>query len=157
MAYDQIVITDEIGTKLKIVPVALNKNKKICLLHVFEENLISKKKYIRNELVLVEDQILTSTFADTVHFFEELAMFDGGNDQNKYLRVAEHQATKNLMLKLENEKKIYLSKAEARAMTKIFNLAFLGYSVTSLLENEFFFTPEHLTKLLFENNFFIEE
>ena len=33
-------------------------------------------------------------------------------------------------------------------MYKIFNLAFMGYSVATVLEKEFRSTPQHLTKLL---------
>jgi len=37
-------------------------------------------------------------------------------------------------------------------MYKIFNLAFLGYSVAAVLEKEFRFTPQLLTKLFHQNN-----
>ena len=104
MAYDQMfTLKDNLGIELGIIPVALNLDKDIYLLHVFEEDDTLKKKYIRNELVLIKNQILTSTFSDTVHFMEELALFDTGNDQNKYLAVAEHQKIKNLKLKNIND------------------------------------------------------
>ncbi len=100
MAMDQLIqITDDEGVSLTIIPISLNLDKRIHLIHVFEENISSNKKYIRNELILVNNQILTSTFSDTVHFMEELSLFDTGNDQNKYLAVAEHQKIKNLKLK----------------------------------------------------------
>jgi len=152
MAYDQIFThNDEFGVNLKIIPVALNLDKEIYLLHIFEEDLEAKKKYIRNELILVESQILTSTFSDTVHFMEELSLFDIGNNQNKYLDVTEYKNTKNLKLKYDGDKNIFISRSEAKAMYKIFNLAFMGYSVASVLENEFKLTPQVLTKLLHEN------
>ena len=100
MAHDQIfTLRDDFGVELKIIPVALNLDKEIHLLHIFEEDHSAKKKFIRNELVLVGNQILTSTFSDTVHFMEELNLFDIGNNQNKYLDVTEYQSTKNLKLK----------------------------------------------------------
>ena len=157
MAYDQIFkLIDDDGVELKVVPVALNFDKGIYLLHIFEENHEQKKKYIRNELILVGYQILTSTFSDTVHFMEELALFDYGNDQNKYLSVTEYKATKNLKLKYDGAEDIFISKSEARAMYKIFNLAFMGYSIAAVLEKEFRFTPQLLTKTLHENKFLLK-
>ena len=153
MAHDHIfTLTDNFGIELKIIPVALNLDKEIHLLHIFEEDQSAKKKFIRNELVLVGNQILTSTFSDTVHFMEELNLFDIGNNQNKYLDVTEYQSTKNLKLKHNGDENIFISKSEAKAMYKIFNLAFLGYSVAAVLEKEFRFTPQLLTKLFHQNN-----
>ena len=154
MAYDQIfTLEDNLGIELRIIPVALNLDKDIYLLHVFEEDNTLKKKYIRNELVLIKNQILTSTFSDTVHFMEELNLFDGGNNQNKYLDIAEYQSTKNLKLKHNGDGNIFISKSEAKAMCKIFNLAFVGYSVATVLEKGYRFTPQDLTKLLHHHNF----
>lgn len=153
MAHDQIfTLTDDFGVELKIIPIALNLDKEIYLLHIFEEDQSVKKKFIRNELVLIGNQILTSTFSDTVHFMEELNLFDIGNNQNKYLDVTEYQSTKNLKLKHNGDENIFISRSEAKAMYKIFNLAFLGYSVATVLEKEFRFTPQLLTKLFHQNN-----
>lgn len=152
MAYDQIfTLRDDFGVELKIIPVAINIDKEIYLLHIFEEDHSAKKKFIRNELVLIGNQILTSTFSDTVHFMEELNLFDIGNNQNKYLDITEYQSTKNLKLKHNGNQNIFISKSEAKAMYKIFNLAFLGYSVAAVLEKEFRFTPQLLTKTLHDN------
>ncbi len=153
MAMDQsIQVADNTGTLLTVIPISLNLDKKISLIHVFEEDSVLNKKYIRNELILVNNQILTSTFSDTVHFMEELALFDTGNDQNKYFAVAEHQKIKNLKLKNIDDN-IFISKSEARAMYRLFNIALMGYSLSVVLEKEFRFTPQNLTKLLHSHNF----
>lgn len=152
MAHNAIItIMNENGGQLNVVPVSLNLDKQIYLLHIFEEDHSVNKKYIRNELVLVGNQILTSTFSDTVHFMEELNLFDFGNSQNKYLDITEYKSTKNLKLKHNGIENIFISKSEAKAMYKLFNLAFIGYSVSTVLEKEFRFTPQHLTELLYEN------
>lgn len=156
MAHDQIFkLTDKLGVELSVIPVALNLDKEIHLLHIFEEDQSVKKKFIRNELVLVGNQILTSTFSDTVHFMEELNLFDIGNNQNKYLDITEYQSTKNLKLKHSGDENIFISRSEAKAMYKIFNLAFLGYSVAAVLEKEFRFTPQLLAKTLHDNQLLI--
>ena len=154
MAMDQLIqITDDEGVSLTIIPISLNLDKRIRLIHVFEENISSNKKYIRNELILVDNQILTSTFSDTVHFMEELSLFDTGNDQNKYLAIAEHQKIKNLKLKNVNDN-IFVSKSEARAIYRLFNMALMGYSLSVVLEKEFRFTPSNLGEILNELNIF---
>ena len=154
MAFDQIfTFRDKNDVELKIIPIALNLDQKIYLLHIFEENRELNKKFIRNELVIVGNTILTSTFSDTVHFMEEIKLFDFGNNQNKYLNVTEYKATKNLKLIYQGVQDIFISKSEALAMYKIFNLAFIGYSVATVLENEFRFSPQMLTKLLHQQKF----
>ena len=154
MAMDQLIqITDDEGVSLTIIPISLNLDKRIRLIHVFEENISSNKKYIRNELILVNNQILTSTFSDTVHFMEELSLFDTGNDQNKYLAIAEHQKIKNLKLKNVNDN-IFVSKSEAKAIYRLFNMALMGYSLSVVLEKEFRFTPSNLGEILNELNIF---
>lgn len=152
MAHDQLfTLRDDLGVELIIILIALNLDKEIYLLSIYEENLHVKKKFIRNELILIGNQILTSTFSDTIHFMEEINLFDVGNSQNKYLDVTEYKNTKNLKLKHNGEENIFLSKSEAKAMYKIFNLAFIGYSVASVLEREFKFTPQLLSKFLHQN------
>ena len=84
---------------------------------------------------------------------KELKLFDYGNNQNKYLNITEYKATKNLKLNYGGDKDIFIAKSEAQAMYKIFNLAFSTYTVVSVLENEFKFTPQMLTKLLHQQHF----
>lgn len=152
MAHDQIfTLRDDLGVELIIILIALNLDKEIFLLSIYEENLHLKKKFIRNELIIVGNELLTSTFSDSVHFMEEINLFDVGNNQNKYLDVTEYQSTRNLKLKHSGDKNIFISKSEAKAIYKIFNLAFMGYSVAAVLEREFKFTPQLLTKILYQN------
>ena len=151
MINDQIfTVSDNFGVELRAVPVSLNLDKEIYLIHVYEDDKILKKKFIRNELFLIGNQILTSTFSDTVHFIEELNLFDIGNSQNKYLDITEYQNIKNLKLKHNGDENIFISKSEAKAINRLFNTALLGYSLTSLTEKEFRFTPQMLTKFLHE-------
>ena len=151
MAHDQIfTLTDGNGVKLLPVPVKLDLDRGIFLIQVFEPNEKDDKKYLRGELIMVQNTILTSTFCDTIHFMEELSLFDHGNDQNKYLSIAEHKQTKGLKLNYDGEVDVFFSKSAARAIYKIFNMSFMGYSVAAMLEREIVFTPQILTKLLHE-------
>ena len=135
----------------KLIP--LNLDKKIFLLNIVEKEYDKKKKYIRTQLVVVNGKMLTLRFSDTIHFMEELALFDTGNDQNKYLAVAEHKNIKNLKLKIENEN-IFISKSEAKAMYRLFNLSLIGYSLSTVLESEAIFTLDSLDEFLEEYEIF---
>lgn len=152
MAYDEIfVLRDDNDVELIVNLVPLNLDNKMYLLQVFEEDFEEKKKYIRNQLVLVANHLLTSRFSDTVHFMEEIKLFDYGNDQNKYLDIREYKSTKNLKLKYSGDENIFISKSEASAMVKLFNLSFKGRSEVTLLDNEFVFSPQMLAKTLQQN------
>lgn len=133
--------------------VALCIDKKINLVRVWEIDREKDKKYIRNAVILVDNIILTSTFADTVHFLEELSLFDFGNEQNKYLKVLEHQKNKNLKLDLGDGQDIYITKSEAKSIYKLYNMSLIGYSPARVLEYEYRFTPQNFTQLLHENNY----
>lgn len=157
MAQDQIFyLRDDNGVELLPIAIPLDENQGIYLIQVFEENHEARKKYLRGELIMVTNYILTSTFCDTIHCMEEINLFDAGNDQNRYLSVTEYKATKNLKLKYDGDVDIFISKSVARSMYKIFNMSFSGYSTSALLEREFRFTPQILTQLLHKFKFLLK-
>lgn len=150
---DLIKYIDEYKNEMNICATPLNRDKEIHLIRIFEQDFQAKKKYLRNILILVQDTLLTSTFVDTVHFFEEIALFDVGNDQNKYLDITEYKSTKNLKLKLDGHD-IFISKSETKALYKIYNMAFSGYSLAHILEDEYKLSIEKLLPLLHKNGYF---
>ncbi|WP_310440988.1 hypothetical protein [Sulfurimonas sp.] len=157
MAHDQIfTLRDDNDTELLPVRVNLDSDVGMLLIQVFEPNEKTKKKYLRGELIMVQNHILTSTFCDATHFMEEVNLFDYGNDQNKYLAIAEYKKTKNLKLKYAGDIDVFISKSAARAIYKIFNRALSGYSTAAILEKEIVFTPQMLTKLLHEYQFLLK-
>lgn len=149
MVHDQtVVFYDEEGVELKHIIIRLNLDKKVFLICIIEEDNLFKKKYIRCLLILIGNQLLTSRFCDTLHFMEELNLFDFGNSQNKYLDITEYKSTKNLKLKHNGNENIFISKSEAKSSYRLFNLIFLGNSATKLLEKEIKLTPQQLTLIL---------
>lgn len=157
MAHDQIFyLKDDNGIELLPIAIPLDDNQGIYLIQIFEQNHEVKKKYLRGELILVKDCILTSTFCDTIHFMEEINLFDAGNDQNRYLAVTEYKSTKNLKLKYDGNVDVFISKALARGIYRIFSLSFAGYSTAALLEREFRLTPQLLTQLLHQFKFLLK-
>ena len=137
---------------IKLTKVPLNRDKQIYLIRAFEYDYEHEKKYMRSAGFLVQNELLTTTFSDTIHFVEELNLFNGGNSQNKYLMMAEHNSVDNLKLRLEDAT-VYISKSEAKAICRIFNMSLSGYSMTRVLEFEYRFTPESLTQAMFQNDY----
>ena len=153
MANDLIDINNNMDCLIPKL-IVLNLDKRIFLLNVSQEDNSAKKKYIRSQLISVNSQILTFGFSDTLHFMEELALFDAGSDQNRYFTISEHQNTKNLKIK-NIRSNIFISKSEAKAMCRLFNLSLNGYSLSTVLENGVIFSAEDIENFLNKNRVYI--
>lgn len=148
---DELTVRNE-NFDIILTKVGLNFDKDIYLVRAFEHDIVANKKYIRTAGILVGDKLLTSTFADTTHFMEELNLFDFGNDQNKYFAVTEYIGTPNLKLKIAS-KNVFISKAEAKTMYKLFNMSLIGYSLARVLEFEYRFTPQSIATALYRHDY----
>ncbi|WP_151899629.1 hypothetical protein [Sulfurimonas hydrogeniphila] len=106
---------------------------------------------------MVEDEFITSNMADTILFKEELALFNYGDKQNKYLfpstRTINQENVYSLELTLNSGKKIYITKSEAKAMVGLWNMSLQGYSFARLLEFEKEQTLETWTLALEANGY----
>ena len=153
MANDLIDINNNIDCLIPKL-IILNLDKRIFLLNVLQEDNRAKKKYIRSQLIAVNSQILTLGFSDTLHFMEELALFDAGSDQNRYFTISEHQNTKNLKIK-NIRSNIFISKSEAKAICRLFNLSLNGYSLSTVLENGVIFSAEDIKNFLNKNRVYL--
>ena len=153
MANDLIDINNNMDCLIPKL-IVLNLDKRIFLLNVLQEDNSAKKKYIRSQLIAVNSQILTFGFSDTLHFMEELALFDAGSDQNRYFTISEHQNTKNLKIK-NIRSNIFISKSEAKAMCRLFNLSLNGYSLSTVLENGVIFSAEDIENFLNKNRVYL--
>ena len=145
------------ANKIVISDVILNNDKNIKLLRGFELDDSAKKKYMRNVVIMVEDEFITSNMADTMIFKEELSLFNFGDKQNKYLfpssRKIEQENTNSLDLQLSDGKVIHITRSEAKAMTGLWNMALQGYSFARLLEFEKDQTLETWTVALEANGY----
>jgi hypothetical protein len=157
MAQDQIFTLTSNDIELIIpIPIALDIDNKMFLCQTFEVNTKLNKKYLRAQLIIINNHVLTSRVADTIHFMEELNLFDFGNSQNKYLSITEYKTTKNLKLIYDGKNDVFISKSKARAICKMYNMSYMGYSIAAMLENEYKFTPQTLTKLLHHYKLFLK-
>jgi len=142
---DEVIENQFYESEIIITKVPLNRNKNIYLLRAFF--IENNKKYLKSSAILINNVLFASNFADTALFFEELNLFEQGNEQNTFFEIVKHQKNINLKLKIK-DLKIFISKGEARTMYKIYNLSFVGYSLTRLLEDEYRFIPQNLAHLL---------
>ena len=142
--------------KIIITQLVLNNDKDIKLLRGFEED--TKKRYIRNIVIMIGDEFITSNVADTMLFKEELALFSYGDKQNKYFfpstRTINQENVYSLEISLSNDKKIYITRSEAKAMVGLWNMSLQGYSFARLLEFEREQTLETWTLALEANGYF---
>ena len=136
---DELVVEYN-GNDIEISHVVLNQDKDIKLLRGFKQDKDNKKKYMRNFVIMIGDEFVTSNIADSMLLKEELFLFNQGDIQNKYFfpstRKLEQESVNSLVLTLENGRKIYISKSEARAIVALWNMSMQGYSFSRLLEYE---------------------
>jgi len=133
----------------------LNQQKDIKLLRGYEEDYENKKRYMRNFVIMIGDEFITSNIADSILLKEELILFEKGDDQNKYCKITSRTINKkqnvSLKLHLADKSEIFISKSEAKAIVKLFEMSLQGYSFARLLEFETKQTAQTWT-LALENN-----
>jgi hypothetical protein len=134
------IIEKQSGNSIIITDVVLNNQKNIRLLRGYEEDYNNKKRYMRNIVIMIEDEFITSNIADTMLLKEELNLFEKGDDQNKFFKITTRTVDKKIMISLKltltNKKDIFISKSEAKAICKLFDMSLQGYSFARLLEFE---------------------
>lgn len=142
--YDEIY--EKWLTDFEYKEIPLSNNKKIKLFRIYEVDNSKNTCFIRNEGITIDNMIIVSNFSDVVLLMEELNLFDAGSENNKYFTIVEQNKIKSLKLKL-GEKSIYISKSEARAMFKIYNLSRQGYTFNRVIENEYRFTTKQINSI----------
>lgn len=154
---EQIVGYQE--NRIELSHVVLNYDKNIKLLRGFEVDAKSNKRHMRNIVIMVGNEFVTSNIADSILLKEEFALFDRGDAQNKYLfpsdRTVEKERVNSLILKFADDNQIYITRSEAKAIVTLWNMSMHGYSFSRLLEFETKQTLETWTTLL-ENNGYLQ-
>ena len=122
------------------------------LLRAKEEDFLEKKSYLRTILFMINNEIITTNYADTRLLLSEFKLFDRGNKQNKYTTLEKFEGDINLKIKLTNST-IYISKAEALTIVEMYNESKLGISMNRIIEKEYRFSAEELTIKLQNSKF----
>lgn len=136
--HDELVAKNRLIGDIEYIKTPLLRDKKVFLIRGKENYEKEKKSYLRTLLVMIDNELVTSTYADTVLFFTELKLFDQGNAQNRFFSVERIQNMYNLKFESEVLKKVvYISKAEADACRQIYFDSKTGVSMARILEDEF--------------------
>jgi len=147
-------IFNDLHSNTKVTTLLLDKNIYL-IVYAKQAKEDKPKPYAIGIAIFAKTELVTFTFADTIHFIEELNLFEGGNNQNKYFDVVERMQTKNLRLKLKNGNNIYITKSEAKAICKIFSLILSLYSLLRITHDAGFpVTQKYLLDYL--NNFILQ-
>ena len=143
--------------RIELSHVVLNYKHNIKLLRGFGVDAKSDKRYMRNIVIMIGDEFATSNIADSILLKEELALFDRGDAQNKYLfpsdRMIKKERVNSLILKVSDNSEIFVTRSEAKAIVTLWNMSMQGYSFSRLLEFETKQTLESWTMLLEENGY----
>jgi hypothetical protein len=131
-------IKQQTSDRIKLTEVLLNKKNRVSLIRGYEVDYENDKKYMRFIAIKIGNKIITDELSEVVLFKEELALFDGSEEENMYLFfstvVKEDNRIRSMRFRLNKKKNIYFSKAEARAIITLWNMSMQGYSFARLME-----------------------
>lgn len=148
---------EKFNGEIDISHVVLDHDKNIKLLRGFEIVPDIDKRYMRNVVVMIKDEFVTSNLTDSIRFKEELILFTGGDLQNKFLfpttRTIKKEIVHSLLVTLPSKKEVFIGKAEARTMVAMWNMAMQGYSFSRLSEFETSQSLETWTRALERNGY----
>jgi len=141
------IITEVLPNNVTLFTIPLVNDKNIWLIRAKELDIVNDKSYVRSLLIMVENELITTNYADTRLFLAEIKLFDRGNKQNKYTTLEKFEGDINLKLHLSNGH-TYISKAEAHTISDIYHDSKSGVNMARILEFELIYTAETLTRLL---------
>jgi len=97
-----VQISKTIPMNVSLIKIPVVRDKKISFLRAKEYVKKDNKSYLRSMLIIVDDELVTTNFADTVVLLAEIQKFERGNKQNTYTKVETHNGDVNLKLNLTN-------------------------------------------------------
>jgi hypothetical protein len=123
---------------IKTTEVLLNKKNQVSLIRGYEVDYENDKKYMRFIAIKIGNKIITDELSEVVLFKEELALFDGSEEENMYLFVSTvvkgENRVRSMRFRLNKKNSVYFGKAEARAIITLWNMSMQGYSFARLME-----------------------
>jgi len=143
-------ITKTIPSNISLIEIPVIRNKKIYFIRAKERVDQENKNYLRSILIMIDNELVTTNFADTVVFLAEIRKFERGNKQNYYTSIEHHNGDLNLKVTL-TDGYIYISTVEALAIIEMHKHALQGMSLIRIVEDELIMTAEMIAHYLNEN------
>lgn len=175
---DEVIYQVDKRAKFQVTHVTLNTRTNMRLLRVFEiDSYNDKKRYMRNVIIMFDNEIVSDVLADINQLREEVMSFDQGdklnhffqinqiNENNKKLKktsanidtenISENdkKVIKTLTYQLQSGEIIRLSKSECRGIIRSWNMALEGFSFSRLSEHPLELSLYSLSDLLHENGY----
>lgn len=175
---DEVIYQVDKRAKFQVTHVTLNTRTNMRLLRVFEiDPLNDKKRYMRNVIIMLDNEIVSDVLADINQLREEIMSFDQGDKLNHFFQVSQinennqkisktsvnsdasvskesdRKVIKTLSYKLRSGEIIYLSKSECRGIIRSWNMAYEGFTFSRLSEHPLELSLYSLSDLLHENGY----
>jgi hypothetical protein len=139
----------------------LSRDKNIIMVRAFRVKLDIKERYIVDIIIMCGEKLITTNTVDSIQLIEELALFDKGDENNKYLKVVQQKLKDNLVyslkLLLEDGVVIHIGRSDAKAINRIWDMSFQRFSFTRFLEDIQPIDADDWRKRLYSQKFISKE
>lgn len=152
---DELIQEKQMGGYLTRFP--LNIEHKIMLIRCFGVDEGLNERYLLDLLIMCGEELITANTTDSIQFCEELALFDRGDENNKFLKPAQLQAKNSLKLSLDNGKVIFIKRSEAKTMVKLWDMSLQRLTFARLVENENISSKADWCQKLYEQEYIAKE
>lgn len=141
-----------IPENVTLIQVHVIRNKEISFILAKERDDIDRKNYLRGFLILIGDELITTNYSDTNQLFAEIKLFERtGKGKYFYSESKQDNGVLGLQIKLTNGH-IYITRAEALAISVLRTDSMNGVSKNRIIENELILIPEMIATYFHKNN-----
>jgi hypothetical protein len=139
----------------------LSHDKNIIMVRAFHVNPDINERYMVDIIIMCGEKLITTNTIDSLQLNEELALFDRGDENNKFLKIVQQKGKDSLVyslkLSLGDGNVIYIGRSEAKAMNRIWDMSFQRFSFTRLLEDVQPTDAEDWSKRLYSQRYISSE
>lgn len=139
----------------------LSHDKNIIMVRSFRVKADIKERYLVNIIIMCREKLLTTNTADSIQFYEEMALFDRGDDNNKFLKVIQEKRKEGLVyslkLSLEDGSVIHIGRSDAKAINRIWDMSLQRFTFTRLVEDIQLLDAEDWSELLYSQSYISHE
>lgn len=140
----------------------LSHQSDIVMVRSFNLNNELNERYMTDIAIMHEEQMITTNTADSIQFNEELALFDRGDENNKFLKVVQQKGkdggiVHSLKLSFDDGSAIYIGRSQAKSMVKIWEMSLQRFSFARLVEDVTLIDAEEWNEKLYAQRFISDE
>lgn len=157
---DKLIDDYRRGYYLTLTP--LSHQNDIVMVRSFHLNNELNERYMTDIVIMHKEQLITTNTADSIQFNEELALFDRGDENNKFLKVVQKKGKDggtiySLQLSFDDGSAIYIGRSQAKSMVKIWEMSLQRFSFARLVEDVTLIDAEEWNEKLYMQRFISDE